>query len=159
MMMKKRFFNFLLIFAAMAYMAVAAVSCQNNGHIGWIFGVWRVEAYTVDGSDAMTPEAAATTFAFQNNIVNVVESLPIAGTSLVRFGTWSEDGSTFVFDFTHRDNDNPQGTGIYAAPEWLGMTSSEPMRMAMTRHGDILRLDYASPEGKAVVYTLKKTSN
>lgn len=140
-----------------AIILLTASSCQNDGHIGWIFGVWRVESFTIDGQPADSSRSRTTTFGFQNNIVEVVAPGDVVGNNTTQWGTWSMDGEEFTLDFTHSDDNNPAGTGIYAAPAWLGMTSSEPMRMTVAHRGDSFTMTWHSPEGTTNVYKLAKT--
>lgn len=64
-------------FITIVIMTVALMTlggCQNDGHIGWLFGVWRVAEYTVDGTPQDNALIGTTTIAFQNNVVEVVAS-------------------------------------------------------------------------------------
>ena len=146
--------------------AACAISCQNNGDIGRYFGTWRLESYTVDGNkveevtiDGNTVPTTNVTFSFQNNIVNVVTIIDDYESYYSRFGTWEDEGSTFVLDFTHTDaTDTAPGTGQYAAPEWLGMVSDMPMHMALSGTGNKdFTLTWNDPEGSVRVYSLHKT--
>ncbi len=134
--------------------AVMLSSCQNDGHIGDIFGTWRVESYTRDGAEM---KFGPTTFSFQNNIVNCVYNVDEYETSWSRFGTWMHTGNQFDLNFTHHDDNTPQGSGIYEAPEWLGMTSVEVMSMTITLKSDIMTWTWHAPDGAVCVYRLHKT--
>lgn len=150
----RKLYAFLITGILMATIA----ACQNNGHIGWLFGVWRVNEYFLDGQqqdDALLP---STTFAFQNNIVEVVAYLDNHNTQIERYGTWEQNGDMFTLNFTHYDDSTHQGTGVYAAPEWLGMTSESPMQMQMTSHkGDKFTVEWIDAAGQKKVYEFEKT--
>lgn len=143
-----------LIYIIPLLLALLLPSCQNDGHIGDIFGTWRVESYTRDGAAV---EFGPTTFSFQNNIVNCVLLVDDHGTSWSRFGTWTRDGDRFGLNFTHHDGNTPQGSGIYQAPGWLGMTSAEVMDMTVALKGDRMTWTWHDPEGTVCVYRLHKT--
>lgn len=133
--------------------------CQNDGHIGYLFGVWRVEAYMVDGVRIESPLVDATTLAFQGNVVEVVAITDAYQSATENYGTWSESGNTFTLDFTHHDNLHPAGSDFYQAPAWLGMTDAAPMAMTVThRSGRELTLEWHdTAEGSLKTYKLKKT--
>lgn len=138
-------------------LALVTGGCHNDNTEGWIFGTWRVAEVYVDGVDASSPQSQATTFSFQNTVVEVVCTGEIAGDARQQYGTWSDDNGHFTLNFTHSDEAHPAGTGFYAAPEWLFMTSAEPMVMDIDRHGDHMTLTWQSPLGTTNVYELKKT--
>lgn len=142
----------------MAAMLVTLGACQNDGHIGWIFGVWRVEEYTVDGVRQEDPLIGKTTLAFQNNVVEVVVIHDEYQTSTELFGSWEKTDKEMTFDFTHGDDRYKPGTGVYAAPWWLGMSSDESMVMAMSNQsGDRFTLTWNTQDGKTNVYKFRKT--
>lgn len=134
--------------------AMLLSSCQNDGYIGEIFGTWRVESYTRDGVEM---KIGPTTFSFQNNIVNCVLNVDEYGTSWGRFGTWTLTDRQFELNFTHHDDNTPQGSGIYEAPEWLGMISDEVMNMKITLNKDKMIWMWNAPDGAICVYQLHKT--
>ncbi len=151
--MRKRLTYLLTLFVL-----ISLAACQNNGHIGWIFGVWRVNEYLADGRSIDGQLIKTTTFAFQNDIVEVVALEDNQHSPIERFGTWAHEDDDFTLDFTHSDNSNTSGTGVYAAPEWLGMSSAEPMRMKVISHrGDKLDLEWIDADGVRKVYKLEKT--
>lgn len=143
-----------LIYILPLLLAIVLQSCQNDGHIGDIFGTWRVESYTRDGAEM---EFGPTTFSFQNNIVDCVLLIDDYGTSWNRFGTWKREGDDFELNFTHSDNGTSQGCGIYEAPGWLGMTSAEVMIMTVSLKGDKMSWTWHDPAGALCIYRLHKT--
>lgn len=147
-----------LSYIASVLFMLSLASCQNNGHIGWIFGVWRVAEYSIDGQPQTSSLQSSTTFAFQNNIVNVVAYIDDYNTDISRYGTWQQDGDEFTFNFTHHDDSTGQGEGVYAAPEWLGMTSAEPMRMhVISQTDDKFSLEWTDADGSRIIYKFEKT--
>lgn len=147
-----------IFLAVVILLALTLSACQNNGHIGWIFGVWRVNEYIADGVRQTDPLISRCTLAFQGDVVEVVAIPDEYQTRITRNGTWAENGNDFTLDFTHSDDWRPSGTGLYEAPAWLGMTSQAPMHMTISeRTSDKFTLTWEDSEGVLKVYKLQKT--
>lgn len=145
----------LLYIVAFATLLICG-GCQNDGNIGDLFGTWRVDSYERDGAQVEIRGGA--TFSFQNSVVNAVLTVDDYGTNWSRFGSWEQpDDKTMRLDFTHHDDNTAVGTGIYAAPEWLGMTSAEVMTMDCTLKGDDMTWTWTALDGARCVYKLHKT--
>lgn len=134
--------------------------CQNDARIGWIFGVWGLESCTLDGERQEGYIYDTTTFAFQANVIriNCIEDEYLSGQE--HYGTWvkQDDDRILTFDFGHHDDDHQPGAGIYSAPQWLSMTSAEPMTMSISdRSSGRMTLTWLRPDGSTAVYRLKKT--
>ncbi|MGN0223591.1 MAG: hypothetical protein ACI4AM_06160 [Muribaculaceae bacterium] len=137
--------------------AALATACQNNGDIGDLYGSWRVDSYTIDGN-LQEGRPTQTVFSFQSTVVNVSLITDEYGGYWQRFGTWSETDTEFIFDFTHHDNKNAPGTGMYEAPEWLNFTSDAPMVLHKDqRSSREMTLSFSDLQGRRHVYVLKKT--
>lgn len=139
--------------------AMALSGCQNNGDIGSMFGIWRVDAYMVDGTRVESPVINNTTVCFQGNVVEFVAVYDDYQSAYECYGTWAETATQFTFDFTHYDNDRLPGTDLYVAPAWLGMTTKAPMVMDITKKtGRELVLEWHdTAKGTTKTYKLKKT--
>lgn len=149
----RKLFTYILVIFVLS----GLVSCQNNGHIGWLFGVWRVDDYISGGVRQESQLINTTTFAFQNNIVNVVAFEDKEYSNVEVYGTWIHEGEEFTLDFTHHDDDNAPGTVYYGAPAWLGMTSDTPMRMHISEQKkDSFTLTWIDSDGVTKIYKLKK---
>lgn len=147
-----------ILLPIIAIMALVLQGCQNNGHIGWIFGVWRVAEYTVDGQRVDNPLIETTTIAFQGGVVEVVAITDQYQSANESYGSWEENGNELILNFCNKDNQLPSGTEIYEAPSWLGMTSSAPMHLAISdRKGDGVTLTWTDDNGLKKVYKLRKT--
>ena len=146
---------------------IACVSCQNDGNIGKYFGSWRFDAYIVDGKEVTELKVGESTIvpldhvtiSFQNNVVNIVTDLDDYLNNYSQFGTWSDEGDTFILDFTHVDASNVDGISLYNAPAWLGMISDEPMKMTVSDSSSrAFTLTWIDPRsGVKRVYKLHKT--
>jgi len=135
-------------------------SCvTNNGDIGFLYGIWDLKAVEIDGVEqsSWNDDDSFTTFSFQNNIVMVKRNLPNHEAPYV-VGTFVNDESDAVitFDFTHSDDDNGSGQGLYAAPGWIyfpqgvtAMTYSRPSDKDMV-------LTAALADGRRLTYYLNK---
>lgn len=144
-----------LTLSLLIVLSAAMSGCQNDGHIGWIFGSWRLDGYTVDGQSAMDAQARATVFSFQNSVVMVTLAPSEHGDTDTLYGSWTEDGDSFTLDFSHSDDQRPSGTDLYSAPTWIGMQSMK-MEMAIIHHDRRFTLSWTDPEGRNLVYKFKK---
>lgn len=143
----------------------AATGCQNNGHIGSLFGTSALTQYTVNaqrvdsvvvGEDTIPVENVF--FSFQNNVVNIVAVLDEFNNRESRFGTWARNGNVFELDFKHHDDYFEEGTDVYAAPAYLGMISTEPMIMTVVDdNSKAFTLSWEDPHGNLRTYRLRKT--
>lgn len=132
--------------------------CQNNGYIGYKFGVWRIDSYIADGQLITDELVSNTTIAFQGEVINVVALNDEYMGSFDQYGSWSEDGNTLYLNFTHSDNNRPVGSDFYSAPFWLGWTSSQIMTFEVEKHSSRdMTWRYVSPEGVLNIYKLHKT--
>lgn len=132
--------------------------CQNDGYLGNIFGTWRVDSFTKNGELVENENVQLTTFSFQNSVVNAVMLTDEYHDAYIRFGSWERSDGQITLDFTHHDDNQPQGTGTYQAPEWLDMTSEAPMEMTCSSEDDRqMTWIWASEEGNTYVYKLSKT--
>lgn len=141
-------------FGLIMVMTLMIAACQNDGHIGELFGTWRVESYTLDGYEM--PLVGASSFSFQGEVVEIVYVPDNYGTNWRRVGTWRREGDLMQLNFTYHDDNNATGEGIYKAPEWLGMTSDEIMDMICTIDGKKMVWRRVTPSA-TYCYTLHKT--
>lgn len=105
----------------------ALTSCQNDGPIGVMFGTWAVDEYYINDIEQPAPKGC--TFSFQGGVVEAVKVVDDYATNYQRFGSWSQTPGYITLNFTHSDSQYDVGEGRYKAPEWLGMTSAQPMVM------------------------------
>lgn len=160
----KKFRNIFLLSLAAAFI-LAFTGCQNNGNIGRLFGTWRLDAYMVNGQsvdtiivERDTVSVNNVTFSFQSEVVNVSILLDKYLSAWSTFGTWSEEGDSFTFNFTHSDPYNALGTGSYSAPVFIGMESNSIMTMKVTdSKRDSFTLNWTDSEGNSKIYKLHKT--
>lgn len=135
----------------LAVVALALGGCmQHNGYIGDWFGTWKVESITVDGS--REPDYAGNLFfQFQSDIVRMVEVGACQSYS-DRFGSWEEEGSTLVLDFSYKAD---------VSGPFIPLPASH-----LDRDRNLLHIDSKSsrnmqwtldkPDGTTITYTLKK---
>lgn len=131
----------------------------NNGDIGNLYGTWALEAVDIDG----TPQTAwqedgkyFVNWQFQNNIVEI-SRFDILHSSITSVGTWTRDDETMTFDFTHYDDDNPAGTGIYAAPSWILFPDGVTSFSVLKSDNKNLVLSTTLADGRRLTYSLRKT--
>lgn len=133
-----------------------ASACQNNGDIGEMFGVWRLDSYTCNGDRLRDRYIDNTTFSFQSNIVEVISQYDDYMSAYMAYGQWIWlNDDTLMLSFQQRD-DTGGDQSQYGAPRWIGFTSKEVMKMHVSGRGSgrlTLTWDF---EGVQYVYKLKK---
>lgn len=145
-----------LLFAALL-LAIATSCTHNDGDIGPLFGIWRLEKMTRDGQavDLRADGLQLVTFAFQNQVVeiNTTEDHNYLTTCLAN---WRRDGQTLTFDF---DNTDATGEDVrYTPPSILGWRHGETCPTEIVKlDGKNMELAYVSPTGGDYRYWLKKT--
>lgn len=136
---------------------MALASCRvNNGDIGDFFGSWLLYDMKIDGETPEDFDPEATFWQFQNNIINIGR-VEFMYEHFGHWGTWSEEGDQLLLNYTHHDGGNPPGEGEYQAPEWLGFTPNEILRLTfVSRSSGKMVLTWTNPDGLIYTYSLKK---
>lgn len=135
----------------LAVVALALGGCmQHNGNIGDWFGTWKVETIAVDGTEE-ADYSGNLFFQFQTDIVRMVE-VGAYQSYADRFGSWEDEGSTLVLDFTYKADFSGSFIPLPAshldrARNLLHIDSKTSRHMQWT-------LD--KPDGTTITYTLKK---
>lgn len=153
-MAKRLIFIFSIIAAA-----IGLNSCtHNNGDIGPLFGSWVLEEMTVNG-DKTVPDVDGDTFLqFQGGVI--MAKLIDDRHSLLFYsvGSWEREGDVLIVNYTHSDNQTPQGEGQYMAPYWLMLTTNAINRITiLSLDKKAMRLEYITPDGDTVRYLFRKT--
>lgn len=130
---------------------------QNNGRIGSLFGTWVLTAMDVDGEPDAGFMPDATTWDFQNNIVNIELRTGVMDLETSRRGTWSREGDCLLLNYTHSDDDHEAGTGIYAAPEWLHFAPCSVTKLQIVSESGRSMTLRMEREGHTYTYLLNKT--
>ncbi len=147
-----------LLAAIALLLATFATGCvTNNGDIGNLYGLWKLEKLVVDDKEVAQPEAdgSYTTWLFQNDIIEIVHTTP-RHDMIARNGTWARPSDkVMTFDFTHGDDTYAPGTDLYRAPEWISFPEGKSTFDVITDDGKRLILQYAEA-GRTVRYTLVK---
>lgn len=140
---------------------LGTVSCQNNGHIGNLFGTWALREMSVNGAAAADFDPETTTWNFQNDIIRICLDLG-HNSAERRTGTWerkTENGKSYLLlNYTHHEGATEPGTGQYRAPEWLGFPENEVIELRFVEDKSrSMVLTWTDAEGNVYTYTLKKT--
>ena len=145
--------NKILLSAAVVTFAVTLLSCdRNGGDIGPYFGIWALDGIDADGNPdpAFVPDH--TFFSFHSNVIEVTLTDEYHQ-YISRFGTWSEPApATLRLDFSHHDDLTDPGTGWYAPPEWIHITSPVTDLHIDRLTSSRMELTYTAP---AAVYTYR----
>lgn len=149
--------NTILGTIALLLAAITSGCVTNNGDIGNLYGIWRLDKLVVDDTDIAQPEAdgSYTSWQFQNNIIEILRTTP-RHDRIAHNGTWTRPSDkTISFDFTHGDNTYAPGTDLYRAPEWISFPEGKSTFDVITDDGKQLVLQYTEA-GHSVRYTLVK---
>lgn len=144
--------NKLRYILAAVTLCLGLAACQNNGHIGYLFGTWRVDSFTIDG--VPQPEAAARTLiSFQSDIILVQEIIDDDGSFANHIGTWrEEDGRIYLIFRTDEEN------LAFSPPAWLGWPADEEFSLAVSdRSSRQVTWTWTAPDGATYIYKLHKT--
>ncbi|MCM1111366.1 MAG: lipocalin-like domain-containing protein [Clostridium sp.] len=105
-----------------ALLAVAAGCTQNDGRIGELFGIWRLESVETSGDNAAADSVLPTLadgewydWFFQSSVVDIRLFDPYHR-YVSHFGTWRRVDNRLILDYTHRDDQDPSGAGRYSPP-------------------------------------------
>ena len=155
--MAYRHLNTILGAIALLLASIFSGCVTNNGDIGNLYGIWRLEKMVVDDTEVAQPEAdgSYTSWLFQNDIIEIERTTPRYD-KCSRNGTWTRPSDkTMTFDFTHGDNTYKPGSNIYRAPEWISFPEGKSTFDVITDDGKRLILQYTEA-GHSVRYTLVK---
>lgn len=149
--------------------------CQNDGHIGHLFGTWALvdfmkEDMGLDSGSGIVDSPAGifdeseiekTTFNFQNDIVKIIYDEGHHDWTQ-RVATWYEaesgKGDVLVLKFDNHDYNNNPGEGNYSSPEWLGWNNCMEVRLYFRKNTSReIVLEWEPDYGVKYVYTLRKT--
>lgn len=127
---------------------------QNNGHIGPLFGTWKLAELTVDGE--ADPDYQGNVFwKFQATAVSMLRVMDHHESSS-SYGTWKSTEEQLLLEFIYHDDSDPNGTWKYAPlPEThltTGVSSLEIVRLTHKR----MQLTYQAPDGTVYGYKLEK---
>lgn len=130
-------------------------SCtQNNGDLDGLFGAWKVESITADG-EVDAGYDGDMIWKFQNNIV----ALSVVGDNhyyVNHMGTFTREGNTLVFNFTHSDDAHPPVSGAYVPPAQSHFPASIFGVTILKLTGSEMKLQYIDNQGVTYIYNLKK---
>lgn len=155
----KRFLMMLIMMPLLTAVTALTQGCtHNNGDIGRWFGTWSVENILVNGE----PYAAYDhnmVWKFQNSVfsMQLINTNPIIHDRQQRWGSWSESGNTLILDFTHSDNTDAPGEGIYV-PFLVSLLNRTGVTVLDIEKSDgkSLTLGFTNNQGERITYLIKK---
>lgn len=129
---------------------------QNDGHIGDLFGVWRLEKMTADGTEVKLYDAETLlyTWRFQEKVIYIQTLLPHEDFDRAKgMFIHPDDGKTLTLSFDFSDTD---GTIWYTPPTALCL---EKVTVLTVNRLDSKHLDLTytnSDTGITYTYSLRK---
>lgn len=145
------------IAASVILLMISITGCtRNNGDIGPWFGIWTLNSIEADGTPVPDYEPNTIFWKFQSTVINITQLLECHDYHDT-FGTWRQiDDSLLELNFTHSNDGQQPGTGLYAPPEEMHLPS-EICKLHIVRFtGKSLVLTYISAEEITYTYTLSK---
>lgn len=144
-----------MIFLLTVSLLMMAGCTTNDGDIGFIGGNWRLDTISIDGMED-TSYSSNITWAFQSNIIEMSVTGPHHSRDN-HFGTWSFTDGILTLDFSHSDNDHPQGTGEYAIPPQLHLPGGTKVPLHLdSMKGDKMTLSGIGNDNKEITFHLSK---
>lgn len=137
----------------------ASINCTNNGNIGFLYGLWLLEDFTIDGVEADI-EVSHYNWRFQSNIIQIDEVIEETGHYVESFGTWKMIGNDELLElnFTHVDSETSSDSPAYNPPFALGIPPRSITIMRIIAHTDSrMTLSFVNAEGETLVYKFKKS--
>lgn len=128
---------------------------RNNGDIGDLFGIWRLESLTADGEEIefIEGEMRALTWSFQSHIIYIRTIYDYNETGGF-FGTWTKENSILILNFTH---ENENGAGGFRPPSVLHLNPDGITPLSIhtltSRH---LEVSHINTDGIEYRYKFKK---
>lgn len=128
---------------------------RNNGDIGDLFGIWRLESITADGEEIefLEGETRALTWSFQSHII-LIRTIYDYNESGGFFGTWTKENSVLILNFTHEIESGAGGfrppTVLHLNPDGITTLSIHTLT---SRHLDV---SHVNTDGKEYRYKFKK---
>lgn len=146
------------IFLPLVIAVISAGCTCNDGDIGPWFGSWSMSEMTVDGRTPDGFDPTATVWEFQSSLIRISLLGEHHTMDDMSWGTWHESDGHLYLDYTHPSDKYENSNGEYEAPSWLLIQKNSVADLAILERGKRrMTLEYITPEGEKVVYTLKKT--
>ncbi|MCC8113325.1 MAG: lipocalin-like domain-containing protein [Bacteroidales bacterium] len=139
-------------------LSLSAWACTNNGHIGYLYGVWLIDSYTIDGIEADV-DLANYSWRFQSDIIQITEQFG-DHEYLESTGTWSfsDDERYLLLNFTNTRPGVPEDSPSYNPPAALGIPGRAITEMKiLTQTSTRLSLSFTNSEGQLQRYDLRKS--
>lgn len=137
--------------------SISAISCtRNNGNIGDYFGTWKLEQIFIN-NEKDTEYNENIFWGFQSSVFMMKEVNDTLHTKSEHWGTWDEQNGKLILNFTHSDNNNPQGSFKYspAKATYLPVNSISVLDI-ITLSGNEMKLQYTDSIGNIYKYNLTK---
>lgn len=129
----------------------------HNGGDTRLWGTWLLEEYSVD-SETDSKYEGNCFWKFQTQVILIQEYYEEFHDWRDHFGTYdvSHEDKLLTLDFTHHDDNNPQGSEMYTPPAYLGIEAVIAPLEIITLTSKQMILSYESPSGHKYIYRFKR---
>lgn len=137
-----------------AVIAASSVLCscaQNDGEIGYLYGVWSLNDFYSDDGYLAGEECAGYSIKFQSNIVQYVEVLPYYDSNIFT-GTWQATSDSIFMSFPYSTNPTESGD---SKKVFFPVFPSAGFKVN-TLTNSVLDISHTTSEGKEFRYYFKK---
>lgn len=145
--------SFLLFFISLSVLN----SCSDSDGYNNFKGTWKLQSVTVDGKRVDDYDGNIF-WKFQDNVIlmQVVDDMMHERED--HFGTWKADidSSVLQLDFSHSDNSNPPGEGLYSPPEHIGLNNGVTIFEIERFTSSLIVLKYQKTDNSIWTYTLTR---
>ena len=131
---------------------------HNNGDIGRWFGTWAVEQILVDGEPSAEYHGNMV-WKFQDSVFSMLLINPNSAIHdrNQRWGSWEESDNAIIISFTHSDDSNDPGEGIYAPFDVSLLNRGGVSVLNITEiNGNHVTLLFTDKDGRNVTYQITK---
>ena len=149
--------KYILKLISFTFIILFACSCtRNNGDIGDYFGTWKLNQISINSENDATYKGNLF-WGFQSTVFMMKEVNDTTHTKLEHWGTWEENDNKLLLDFTHSDNNNPQGSTKYSPAKATHLPANAISTLDIIKiTGKEMKLQYTDSLGNIYNYDLTK---
>lgn len=160
MNISRAFKLFAMIAIAVATVLTQSACTQNDGHIGPLFGMWRLQQIRHDDGSVMLSYDSDSkfVFCFQNDVVCIKKLIGHHETEDF-WGSWQRSSDRLILDYTHSDDEALPGEWPYSIPDGIGFPQAPAVIDLTVKQLDGSKMElvlYGDPPEYPLFYSFEK---